>query len=164
MKNDEIAQEIDRLKEEQMTDLKMDVRHVIQKYIDIAFADITDFTYFGRKEIEVYNEAGEKDKIEVNYVDFKDWQEVDGSIITEVKQGKDGISVKLADKMRALEQLSKYFDMLSDNDKKLLQEEKLKADIAKAKAETKNEETDTNRIMIVNDKETMRKAMLDGSN
>lgn len=138
MKNVEITQEIDRLKAEQMTDLKLDVRDVLQKYIDIAFADITDFARFGQKEIEVFTEAGEKKQIEVNYVDFHDWQEVDGTIITEVKQGKDGISVKLADKMRALEQLSKYFDMLSDNDKKRLQEEKLKVDIAKTAAEVEN--------------------------
>lgn len=139
MKNDEITQEIDRLKAEQMTDLKLDVRDVLQKYIDIAFADITDFARFGQKEIEVFTEAGEKKQIDVNYVDFHDWQEVDGTIITEVKQGKDGISVKLADKMRALEQLSKYFDLLSDNDKKRLQEEKLKAEIDKLNSADDNE-------------------------
>lgn len=63
-----------------------------------------------------------------NYVNFKNAEEVDGTILTEVKQGKDGVSVKLADKMKALEMLAKYTDLLSDNDKKRLQEEKLKAD------------------------------------
>ncbi len=142
MRNVEITQEIDRLKAEQMTDLKLDVRDVLQKYIDIAFADITDFATFGKREVPVIGMYGpvldenEKQLMqEVNYVDFRESQEVDGTIITEVKQGKDGISVKLADKMRALEQLSKYFDLLSDNDKKRLQEEKLKMDIEKTKAE-----------------------------
>ena len=143
LKNVEIAEEVDRLKAEQMNDLKLDVRDVLQKYIDIAFADITDFTRFGQKEIEIFTESGEKKTIDVNYVDFHDWQEVDGTIITEVKQGKDGISVKLADKMRALEQLSKYFDMLSDNDKKRLQEEKMKVDIEKAHLELGNLRGDT---------------------
>lgn len=133
--NPNIISEIERLKEEQRNGLMLDVKDVLQKYIDIAFADITDFTTFGKKEIEVINELGEVETREINYVDFKESTEVDGTIITEVKQGRDGISVKLADKMKALEMLSKYFDLLSDNDKKRLQEEKLKAETEKAKAE-----------------------------
>src|SRR5690625_3575894 len=133
--NANIISEIERLKEEQRNGLMLDVKDVLQKYIDIAFADITDFTTFGKKEIEVINELGEVETREINYVDFKESTEVDGTIITEVKQGRDGISVKLADKMKALEMLSKYFDLLSDNDKKRLQEEKLKAETEKAKAE-----------------------------
>ncbi|VDG98894.1 Terminase small subunit [Lysinibacillus sphaericus] len=172
MRNVEIIQEIDRMKEEQMTDLKLDVRDVLQKYIDIAFADITDFVGFGSEEVVARNEFGnvmtDDDGKEItythNFVNFKNADVVDGTIITEVKKGKDGISVKLADKMKALDMLAKYTDLLSDNDKKQLQEEKLKAEIAKAKAETKNEETGTSRVMIVNDKDAMRKAMLDGSN
>ena len=127
---------------------------MLQKYIDIAFADITDFTSFGKKEIEVMNDLGEIEQLEINYVDFKDHNEVDGTIITEVKQGKDGISVKLADKMKALEMLSKYFDLLSENDKKRLQSEKLKAETAKAKAEAErlskeNNDDDDDEIIIV---------------
>jgi hypothetical protein len=38
--------------------------------------------------------------------------------ITEVKQGKHGVSVNLADKTKALDMLTKYFDLLSENDKK----------------------------------------------
>src|SRR5690606_19912191 len=110
----------------------------------IAFADITDFVTFGSVEKEARNPETGAVMLDDNfkpimyresYVDFKNHDIVDGTIITEVKQGRDGISVKLADKMKALEMLSKYFDLLSDNDKKRLQEEKLKADTAKAKAE-----------------------------
>jgi|GEM_PF-6688739 len=43
---------------------------------------------------------------------------VDGTIISEVSYGRNGPVVKLANKMKALEMLSKYFDLLSDNDKK----------------------------------------------
>ena len=121
----------------------IDAMDVLNKYIKIAFADISDFATFGKKEVQVIgvygpleDDDGKPIMQEINYVDFKESSEVDGTIITEVKQGKDGISVKLADKMKALEMLSKYFDLLSNNDKKRLQEEKLKADIAKANAET----------------------------
>ncbi|MFD1206652.1 terminase small subunit [Sporosarcina contaminans] len=142
LRNAEISAEIDRLKAEQATELKLDARDILQKWIDIAFADVTDFATFGRREVPVIgmygpvlDENDEQLMQKVNYIDFKESAEVDGTIITEVKQGKDGISVKLADKMKALEMISKYFDLLSDNDKKRLQEEKLKADIAKANAE-----------------------------
>lgn len=164
MKNVEITKEIERIKQERFQGVAIDGMAILQKYIDIAFADITDYTSFGRREIEVINDIGQKEKVEVNYVDFKDHDQVDGTVITEVRQGKDGVSIKLADKMKALEFLSKYVDLLSDNDKKRLQEEKLKADIEKSKAETKNEEEGTGRVVIVNDKESMRKAMQNDGN
>ena len=36
---------------------------------------------------------------------------VDGTIITEVKQGRDGASIKLADRMKALEWLADHMDL-----------------------------------------------------
>lgn len=132
LRNPKISSEIDRLRNEMLTEKKVSANEVLQKYIDIAFADITDFVEFGR---ETVTDAETGMKYEVNRVKFKESIEVDGTIITEVKQGKDGASVKLADKMKALEFLAKYTDLLSDNDKKRLQEEKLKMDIEKTKAE-----------------------------
>ena len=165
--NASIRDEITRMKEERASGLLLSADVVLQKYIDIAFADMTDFAGFGSEEVVARNEFGDvmtdDDGKEItythNFVNFKNADEVDGTIITEVKKGKDGISVKLADKMKALEMLAKFTDLLSDNDKKRLQEEKLKADIAKAKAETKNEEVGGSRVVIVNDKEAMRQAM-----
>lgn len=135
LRNPKISSEIDRLRNEMLTEKKVSANEVLQKYIDIAFADITDFVEFGR---ETVTDAETGMKYEVNRVKFKESIEVDGTIITEVKQGKDGASVKLADKMKALEFLAKYTDLLSDNDKKRLQEEKLKMDIEKTKAEIDN--------------------------
>jgi len=40
--------------------------------------------------------------------------EVDGTLIQEVKQGKDGASVKLMDRMKALELLGKHLGMFVD--------------------------------------------------
>ncbi|WP_243458085.1 terminase small subunit [Sporosarcina sp. Te-1] len=55
LRNPKISSEIDRLKADQAYELKLDVRDVLQKYIDIAFADITDFATFGKKEVPVPN-------------------------------------------------------------------------------------------------------------
>ncbi|ADE87487.1 small subunit terminase [Deep-sea thermophilic phage D6E] len=131
-----ISRELDRLKAEQINELKLDARDVLQKYIDIAFADITDYVSFGQREEQVigmygpvFEGKGENKKPVmqiVNYVELKDSATVDGTIITEVKQGKDGVSIKLADKMKALEKLSLYFDLFPDNFKRKIEEEKLK--------------------------------------
>ncbi|OAK70085.1 terminase small subunit [Lederbergia galactosidilytica] len=140
LRNPKINSEIDRMKAEQTNELKLGVRDVLQKYIDIAFADITDFVNFGqekRPELDrnlepMMDENGEEITYSLSYVHLKNDDEVDGTLITEVKKGKDGVSVKLADKMKALEMLSKYFDLFPDKFKRELEEEKLK--IAHAKA------------------------------
>ena len=58
---------------------------------------------------------------------------MDGSIISEVSKGKDGVKVKLADRMKALQWLSDHMDLATD---------KQKAEIAllKAKVQTDDEE------------------------
>lgn len=145
-----IKAEIDRMKEEQARGIMLDAKSVLQKYIDIAFSDITDYAVFGKKEVEVMGpfgpikneETGEVMKKEVNYVDFIESHEIDGTLITEVKQGKDGISVKLADKMKALEKLADYLDLFPDNFKRKIEEEKLKIAQQKVKQEDEDETED----------------------
>lgn len=133
VRNRKVAAEIRRIKGKMTSELFIDAMDVLQKWVKIAFADITDYTTFGKKEVQVIgmygpveDEEGNPVMQEVNYVDFKESSQVDGTIITEVKQGKDGISVKLADKIKALEKLSIYFDLFPDNFKRQLEEEKLK--------------------------------------
>lgn len=138
LRNDKISAEIDRLKAELANELKLDVRDVLQKYIDIAFADITDFVEFGREEVT--DDLG--NPFEVNRVKFKESSEVDGTLITEVKQGKDGVSVKLADKMKALDFLAKYTDLLNENELKQLKIERERIAIRKENGEDGEEYED----------------------
>lgn len=150
LRNPKIKAEIDRLKEEQAKGIMLDAQFILQKYIDIAFADITDFVEFGTEEVpggELEEELTGVDQSYIaNYVRFKSDSEVDGSIITEVKKGKDGVSIKLADKMKALDKLWDYFDMMPENIQDQLKVEKLKAEteLVKARAETiKGKKKDT---------------------
>ncbi|WP_438310834.1 terminase small subunit [Sporosarcina sp. FA9] len=170
VRNSKVAAEIRRLRGEMQQGIFIDAMDVLNKYIQIAFADITDFVDFGSVEESERNPETGDVLLDDNFnpitykrgfVDFKESYEVDGTILTEVKLGKDGISVKLADKMKALEMLSKYFDVLSDNDKKRLQEEKLKVDIAKIKAETTQEDAGESRTVILTSEDEMRR-VLDG--
>ena len=118
---------------------------IFQKYMDIAFSDVTDFLEFGTEEVPVMalygpvqvtdEETGEKRTLTktVNTVRFKESTDVDGSIISEVKQGKDGASIKLADRMKALQWISDHMDLAT---------EKQKAEIALLKAKVQTDDGD----------------------
>lgn len=143
LRNVKVISEIERLKEERTSELMLSVDDVLQKYIDITFADITDYVEFGRKDVIVGFDGEGDDKVPitqtVSFVDLHESEEVDGTIITEVKQGRDGVSVRLADKMKALEMLTKYFDILPDTTKRRLEEEKLKLELAQMTGDSEND-------------------------
>lgn len=148
-KKTQVKNEIERLKENIVNGIGLEVMAVFQKYIDIAFTDITDYLTFGQREVPVMTmfgpmmegEGDDKKPVTkiVNYVDFKPSDEIDGTLISEIKQGKEGVSIKLADKMKALEKLERYFDLFPDNFKRKIEEEKLnlakeRLELDKAKA------------------------------
>lgn len=123
--NARIKNEIFTLKQNRLNREMLDESDIFQKYMDIAFADITDYVEFGRETVpvmgafgpvEVKDDKGKKTKLmqEVNVVRFRESETVDGTLIAEVKQGKDGASIKLPDKMKALDWLSKHMDMATE--------------------------------------------------
>jgi phage terminase small subunit len=149
LRKPKIGKYIRELKGTMTNELFIDAMDVLQKYIKIAFADITDYATFGKKEVPamgmfgpIEDDEGNPVMQEVNYVDFKESYMVDGTIITEVKQGKDGISVKLADKMKALDKLSLYFDLFPDKFKREIEREKLKITQKKVNGEDEEEYED----------------------
>lgn len=137
LKNDKVRREIRRLKTEMSNELFISATDILQQYAKIAFADITDFVEFGTQlepvlgafgPVVITNPAtGEKEPLtkEVNKVRFQESWAVDGQLVAEVKQGRDGASIKLLDKWRALEKLEQYFDVIPDKWKRKIEEEKL---------------------------------------
>lgn len=123
MKNDGIKKEIIRLKQNRFNRELLAESDIFQKYMDIAFSDITDYVKFGTEKVPVMTmygpaqvkdpETGKKKTLmeTVNVIHFKDSTEVDGTIVAEVKHGKNGSSIKLADRMKALQWLSDHMDM-----------------------------------------------------
>lgn len=121
--NARISEEITRLKQVRLSREMLDEHDIFQKYMDIAFSDITDYVDFGREEVQVMGAFGPVQvdnpngdgKIPlmktINSVRFHESGAVDGTLITEVKQGKDGASIKLADSMKALEWLADHMDL-----------------------------------------------------
>lgn len=120
--NVKVKEEIQKLKQNRLNRELLSEEDIFQKYMDIAFADITDYVEFGQQEVQVMNmfgpvevkdpKTGKKVPLMkvVNTVRFKESTDVDGTIISEVKQGKDGASIKLADRMKALQWLSDHMD------------------------------------------------------
>ncbi|PEQ01552.1 terminase [Bacillus wiedmannii] len=169
LRRERVSSYVKELKGELIENVFVEAMDVLKEYIKIAFADITNYVTFGQREVEFQDDEGNQFTRMMNFVDLQEADLVDGSIITEVKQGKDGVSVKLADKMKALDKLSQYFDLVPDNFKKQIEEERhkmqmevQKVHVEKMRAEIK-ELTDDNssggKVIIVNDKEAMRKAM-----
>ena len=147
--NTYIRDEIFRLKQERLNREFLSEADVFQKYMDIAFADVTDFLEFGTEEVPVmamYGSVKIKDpdtgkekqltKI-VNTVRFKDSSDVDGSILSEVKQGKDGASIKLADRMKALQWLTDHMNLATEKQRAEIALLKSRADAGKDDRENK---------------------------
>ena len=124
-----VKAEILRLKQSRLNRELLDEHDIFQKYLDIAFADVTDFVEFGQEEEYVIGQfglvqvedpvTGKKAplKQKVNTVRFRESDSIDGTLITEVKNGKNGASIKLADRMKALEWLAEHMDIATEEQK-----------------------------------------------
>lgn len=147
-----IKTEIQRLKQSRLNRELLDESDIFQKYMDIAFADVTDFVEFGQDEeyvigpygvVEIKDpETGEKKPLtqKINTVRFKESKDVDGTLISEIKNGRNGASIKLADRMRALDWLADHMDLATDEQKARIAALKMKS------APDEPEETDTSYV------------------
>ncbi|MED1954921.1 terminase small subunit [Brevibacillus centrosporus] len=143
LRKPQIQAEIKRQKEAMADDLGLAVQRIIAEYMKIAFADITDLLEFGQKDELLYDnegnpaidpETGEQMTYQRNYVSFKNSDEIDGTVVGEVKQGKDGVSIKLHDKMKALAALEKYLGFMTEEQR--LRVEKLKLEVGNLRGDT----------------------------
>lgn len=119
----EIRAEYNRLKRMRYMREYLDAEDIFQKHMDIAFADITDYLDFGTRTERDQKTGKEYD---YSYVRLKDSKKVDGTLVTEVKQGRDGVSIKLMDRQKSL-------DWLKDQMSILTEKEKLQNDIMRKK-------------------------------
>ena len=129
MKNPVIRKEIEQLKQNRLNREMLTEDDIFQKYMDIAFSDMADYVSFGRETVPVMGafgpvqvkneETGKKETLtkEINSIKFKESGTIDGTLITEVKQGRDGASIKLMDRMKALDWLSNHMDLATSDQK-----------------------------------------------
>ena len=154
LRNPRVKEEITSLKQARLNQEMLDESDIFQKYMDIAFADITDFVEFGREKVQVMSafgpvevqdpDTGEKVPLmkEINTVRFRESGEVDGTLIAEVKQGKDGASVKLMDRLKALDWLADHMDLATAEQRAKIVALRAKADVAA---------DDDDGVVIIND-------------
>ena len=134
LRNTKIQEHIQAIKDAKIKQAMYTAEDFFQKMMDIAYSDATDFLSFGRR-------INERTGLEYNYVDFLDSSEVDGTLIQEVKQGKDGCSIKLVSKEFALKWLDKHYSEATDLQKAQL--EQLRAQTDKLKADNENAPDDS---------------------
>lgn len=144
--NASIKKEIQRLTkeclEEQEIEAKLLNKRLFEMYMKIAFADIGDYLSFGYEEQKVWSmnedgsfkpvidpETGEQKVRKYNFVNLNKSDEVDTTIVSEVSEGKDGVKIKLQDKMKALEWLDKHYGEGTEEQK--LKISKLKGEVNK---------------------------------
>lgn len=124
LRNTKVRAEIERLKEIKRQQIVAGADDIVELQMRIAFADIGNYVSFGQKEV---TDIETDETYMISVVDLKESKNTDTQLIQEVKRGKDGVSVKLADKQKAIDWLSKYFLVHPDD--------KYKAEFDKKRAE-----------------------------
>jgi phage terminase small subunit len=129
-----IQKEIQRQTKILLNSLGITPQRALAEYLKIAFADIGTYVEFGQKEIWMpgakrgKNGSTPGSTRTVNYVNLNSSSKVDTSLISEISEGRDGVKVKLHDKMKAMEKIEKYLDLIPDNWKRMVEEEHLALD------------------------------------
>lgn len=102
LKNPKIRECIKELQAAKMAKIMLSKEDVIQKYADIAYADISDFAEIHRGKVR-----------------WKDTDEIDGTLVSGVRETQNGIEIKIptvSDRMKALGELNKIFDEQQSED------------------------------------------------
>ena len=122
--NARIKEEIQRIKDAKIKQTMYSTEDYFQKMIDIAYSDVTDYLSFGQEEVPDKN----GNTFMMNVINLKESCDVDGTLIQEVKQGKDGCSIKLVSKEFALKWLDKHYSEATDLQKAQLEQLRAQTD------------------------------------
>lgn len=142
-----IRDEIMRLKKGRMIRELITEEDIFEKYMKIAFSDITNYVEFGNENIEVVTKSGDTKEMTVSYVNIRDSSQVDGTLISEVSQGRDGVKVKLLDPQKALDWLADHMYMATEEQRARV--EHLRAQTEKLK--DAGSDDDDEKVVIIND-------------
>lgn len=123
-KKAEVQKEIKRLLDDFRSEIELDIRDLFQWYLDIARADINDF-------VEIFGEG----------IQLK--EDIDGALVSEIKETKTGINVKLNDRMKALDWLGAHAGLADER-------QRAEIELIRAKLENDNEEADDGFVSALN--------------
>lgn len=121
-----VKAEIKRLKKALCVAMDIDPLKYIETQMKIAHADIGDYIRFNEEEVPIVDEegmpvidreTGEPKVKKVNRMHLSDSEKLDTSVISEIRQGRDGITIKLMDKMKAWENIKDFFEWKTKKEK-----------------------------------------------
>lgn len=152
--NVSIQKEIQRLKDIKRKQILAGQEDIVELQMRIAFSDIGDYLTFGQETVPVMamygpvkvenTETGEKEILtkQINVVRLNESNMVDTQLIQEVKQGKDGVTVKLADKQKAMDWLTTFFELNpADKHKKEFDMRKMELELLKLEMQQKENQS-----------------------
>lgn len=168
LKNPKIQAELQILRQVKRTAIScLCADDIVEMHMRIAFANITDFVTFQSKKVPVLDKMGhlvyitdpETNKKGIltrteNEILLRDSECVDGTLINEISQGKNGVKIKLADRNKSLEFLERYFELnpqdkhRRDYDNARLEIERERLAMIKDKYDIEVEDTDETDEMI----------------
>lgn len=123
LRNVKIKNFIDELHQNRMEKLLLDEQDIIQKYVDIAMADMHDFV-----KLEEYGVAG----INPN---------MDGTLVKKIKNGKFGVEIQLHDSVKALDKL---YEIIKEQNTKDEEGDRRGVIMLPSVLEVEDEETESN--------------------
>ena len=124
-----VRAEIERLKEMKRRQIVAGAEDIVELQMRIAFSDITEFVEFGNDDV-----GG----LKISNVIIKNDNEVDGSLISEISTNQNGIKIKLADKQKAIDWLTRYFIMNPmDKHKQEFDRQKIELELLKLEMQAK---------------------------
>lgn len=129
LKKSKIKDFLEHAKGKRNEELFLDGLRIIQEYMKIAFADMTDFVKFGSSGVKLRHST-----------------KVDGQLITKISEGKNGVTIELADKMKALDKLEQYLQVMPEDWRRSIEEKKL--ELAQQKAELDLEDDDSEEDVV----------------
>lgn len=114
-----VREEIKRLKQNRLNRELLGEDDIFQRYMDIAFADMTDFAQVRNGNVEARDD-------------------IDGTLVTEISATPNGVKIKLADRMKALQWLSDHMDLATEEQRARIESVKAQTEVWKEKKAKEN--------------------------
>lgn len=134
-----VRAEIERLKEIKRQQIVAGAEDIVELQMRIAFGDIGDALEFTQEE----RELPDGNCTMVNVLRAKDSSVVDTQLIKSVTEGRNGLTVVMKDEQKAIDWLTRYFEMNpADQHRREFEKRKLDLELLKIESQAKEDTVD----------------------
>jgi phage terminase small subunit len=120
LKKLEIQSKISELQKARSQRTEITADRVLMELAAIGFANISDYVEVAEQDVKVDTEDGKQSTIKVKGVDVFKTKDVGRDkmrAVAEIRQTRDGISLKMHDKVKALEDMGKHLGIFEEDNK-----------------------------------------------